>query len=498
MKANLTIICILTVLFSSCYKDKGNYTYAELNKLQITDTYGAVNVPITFGDTLKINPKITQTTAPNEENLTFEWMVFDNSPASSYNLPKTVIATTRNLAVKITEPPFSLGQNYRLTYKVTDKRTGVSSFLFYNLTIINKYAQGWMFLEDKAGVGDFSMILPNGSVERNVYSSLNAANPMGKPVKLEITPFQITDDLSPSSKKIYLLTETDGMELSYQTMLKKFNYGYLFYAAPSIVKPARHTWASSSTGVNLSGSLGVAINDGKLHTNLVGGFPGSKKWGASLLTPAGNQNYTLAPYVAGGTTYTVTVYDALNKRFYSAGGTVLNAFPGAASTVFDMNNVGMDLLYMDSANVVREYNCVFKDETNTPWLLKFKTVATTAAPAITLLKTQMSAPDIVNMTAAASSTLTPHIYYGVGNKLYKYETTSNITVPQFTFPAGETVIKMKFNRVPAGTSQLVAVTWTGTESKVYFFDVSAVGDFTTYTNVYSGFARIVDLGYKVP
>lgn len=498
MKANLTIISILAVILSSCYKDKGNYDYAVANKLEIKDPNGVVNIPITFGDTLKISPAITQTTAQNEENLTFEWMVFDNSPASSYNLPKTVIATTRNLAVKITEPPFTLGQNYRLTYKVTDKRTGVSSFLFYNLTIINKYASGWMFLEDKAGVGDFSMLLPNGTVERNVYSSLNSTVPMGKPVKLEITAFQITDDLSPSSKKIYLLTETDGMELSYQTMLKKFNYGYLFYAAPQVIKPTRHTWVSNSTGATLSGTLGVVVNDGKVHTNLVGGFPGSKKWGASLLTPAGNQNYVAAPYVAGGTTYTATVYDVLNKRFYSSGNTVLNAFPPAASTVFDMNNVGMDLLYLDSANVVREYNAVFKDETNTPYLLKFKTVATTALPNITLLKVQMSAPDIVNMTAAASSTLTPHIYYGAGNKLYRYETTSNTTFPQFTFPAGETVIKMKFNRQPLGTSQLVAVTWTGTESKVYFFDVSNVGDFTTYTNVYSGFARIVDLGYKVP
>lgn len=497
MKANLTIISILAILFSSCYKDKGNYEYAAANQMKITAT-GSTTIPITFGDTLKLNPVITQTTAQNEENLTFEWTVFDNSPASSYNLPKTVLGTTRNLSVKITEPPFTLNQNYRLTYKVTDKRTGVSSFLFYNLTIINKYAQGWMFLEDKAGVGDFSMLLPNGTVERNVYSTLNSGAPMGKPVSLEITPFQITDDISPASKKIYLLTETDGMELSYQTMLKKFNYGYLFYAAPATIKPTRLTWASTSTSASLSGSLGVAINNGKVHSNLVGGFPGSKKWGASLLNPAGNQNYTIAPFVAGGTTYVATVYDIVNKRFYSTGNTVLNSFPVTASSVFDMNNVGMDLLYMDSANVVREYNAVFKDDTNTPYLLKFKTVATAAAPNITLVKTQMTAPDVVNMTAAASSTLTPHIYYSVGNKMYKYETTSNSTVPQYTFPAGETVIKMKFSRAPAGTSQLIAVTWTGTESKVYFFDVSTVGDFTTYSNVYGGFARIVDLGYKVP
>ncbi|MRG47391.1 hypothetical protein GFS24_19885 [Chitinophaga sp. SYP-B3965] len=498
MKANLTIISILAILFSSCYKDKGNYDYAALNKLEIKDKNGVINISIIFGDTLRLSPEITQTTAQNEENLTFEWMVFDNSPASSYALPKTVIATTRNLAVQITEPPFVLSQNYRLTYKVTDKRTGVSSFLFYNLTIINKYAQGWIFLEDKGGAGDFSMLLPNGTVEYNVYSSLNSAAPMSKPVKLEITPFQITDDMSPSSKKIYLLTETDGMEVSYQTMQKKFNYGFLFYAAPQIIKPTRHTWVSTSTSATLSGSLGVVVNDGKVHTNLVGGFPGSKKWGASLLSPAGNLNYITAPFVAGGTTYTAAVYDVLNKRFYSVGNTVLSAFPSTASTVFDMNNVGMDLLYLDSANVVREYNAVFKDETNTPYLLKFKTVSTTGAPNLTLLKTQMNAPDIVNMTAAASSTLTPHIYYGVGNKLYRYETTSNTTFPQFTFPAGETVTKLKFSRQPLGTSQLAAVTWTGTESKVYFFDVSNVGDFTTYTNVYSGFARIVDLGYKVP
>lgn len=498
MKFNLTISSLLcTILVAGCYKDKGNYDYVAINQLSISDDSMPASLSITLGDSLKITPVIQQTLAQNEDSLAYEWMVFDNSPASDYTLPRTVISTERNLAVKIAAPVFTLGQNYRLTYRVTDKNTGISTAIFYNMIITNKYASGWLILEEKGTGGDLSMILPDGTLELGVYSSLNADHPMGKPVKLETTPYQVTDGFSNVSRKIYLLTENNGMELSYQTMLRQWDYAYLFYAAPAVSKPTRLMWMMNNT--YNSPSQGVIINNGKVHSNLVGGFPGTKKWGEALATPAGNYSYDMAPYIAGGTTYTTVAFDKLAKRFYVVGLQGLSDFPAAASTLFDLNDVGMDILYMDTANVTREYNAVMKDASNAPWLLRFKlAVANNDPPNLTLQKTQMDAPGLLNMTAIASSTLTPHIYYATGNVMYRYETTSNTTVQQYAFPAGESIVKMQFQRDPGGASRLAAATWDGTQGRLYFFEVSSVGHFTTYETMYEGFGKIVDIGFKVP
>lgn len=495
-----TLSLLTALALAGCYKDKGNYDYRPVNEIVVEGGKAPEALTVLFNDSLKITPAFTQTMPGNDTSLAFEWTVFDNSPASSYTLPRSIVSTDRSLAIKVTSPIFTLGQNYRLGYKVMDKRTGLAGYHFYNLTITNKYARGWMFLEETGTTGDFSMILPDGTVEHNIYSTINAGRPVSKPVKLEITPFQVTDGLSPDSRKLYMLWENGGMELDYQTLQHKFDYGYLFYLAPDVVKPAIQTWMSTSTGASLSASLGVAINDGKVHANLVGGFPGSKKWGGILLGPEGTPNYNVAPFVAGGTTYTALVHDNVGKRFLSVTTTGLQRLPTqASSNVFDMNSTGMELVYMDSANVPRYHNAVMKDAGGVPYLLQFKAiVATGESPVLTLAKTQMNAPGILQMTAAAGSTATPHLYYAAGNKVNRYETTSNTTTEQHAFPAQEQVVRMKFKREPAGTSQLAVATWNGTEGKVYFFNVSNLGDLTLTATAYGGFGKIVDMGYKVP
>ncbi|MCK7558213.1 PKD-like family lipoprotein [Chitinophaga sedimenti] len=485
----------LALLVAGCYKDKGNYDYIDVNRITITDT-SKTALAITIGDSLKITPVVSQSIATNEDSLSYEWMVYDNSPASSYALPKTVISTQKNLRIVVSAPPFTLGQNYRLTYRVTDKRTGVSSAYFYGLTVVNKYATGWMVLEDKPTGGDLSMIMPGGVVERNVYSLLNAGAPIGKPVKLDMTIYSVTDGYSTESKEIHLLSENGAVELNYQTMVKLWDFSYLFFSPPSVIKPQRLFWAMNNT---TSPSQGIIINDGKIHSNMVGGFPGTKKFGQQLTTPAGDYNYRAAPFVAGGTTYTAVAYDQIGQRFFNIGTSKLQTFPTVPGALFDMNNIGMEMLYMDTANVTREYNAVMKDAASNPWLLRFKlVVAANQTQDLSLQKVQMNAPGILNMTGIASSTLTPHIYYAVGGTINRYETTSNSTIQKFTFPAGETVTQLKYKRNQVTGSELLAITWDGTQGRVYFFDLNTVGDFTSYRVKYEGFGRIVDIALKIP
>ncbi|WP_162817981.1 PKD-like family lipoprotein [Niabella yanshanensis] len=495
----IAILMAATAL-TGCYKDKGNYDYKDINEIRVTDINAAQRIYVNPDDTLRLNPSIVQ--SQPSDDLSYAWFMYNNSPNSSYVMPRDTIARTPNLAFRVTGDLFVLGENYRVTLKVTDNKTGISAVRQYDITVANKYAQGWMFLEEKPTGADLSMILPDNSVEHNIYSLLNPTAALGKPKSITATNFDVTDDLSTPNRRIYIQTENDAIELSSLTLTKKFDIGYLFFTRPQTVKPSFIGWAAYMSGSNPWQRMGIAINNGQVHTNMVGGFPGIKKWGEAIVNPAGVYDYDIAPYLAGGSTYAATyqviVYDKKYRRFYSVGMNALTAFPSAASTVFNMNDVGMDLLLLDSANVLDRYNAVMKDG-ETPYLLQFRTVVSADDPVVTIAKTAMNAPGIVNAAALASSTLTPHIFYAVGNKLFKYETTSNITTEAFNLPAAETVTRIDYVRAASGTGlqRLVVATWNGTEGKVYYFNISPVGDLgSNYTHVFNGFKKIIDFVYK--
>ncbi|MGV3766527.1 MAG: PKD-like family lipoprotein [Chitinophagaceae bacterium] len=496
-KIGTFLITGLCLAFAGCYKDDSTEANIQINELSLSDTAASKRINILFNDTLKLKPVLSQALGSDVSRLKFVWKAYDNSATQSYIVPFDTLGYAHELKAFI-EAPFVLGSDYRVTLTVTDTVAQTSAFISYNITINNIYGQGLMVLEDKAGTGDISFIFPDQSVEHGLYTKLNTT-PLIKPRKLELTPFGVTDDISSSGKRLYILAESGSQEYNYTTMMKKFNFDVLFFNPPAVMNPQRITWVSSSTNLNsMSASLGVAINNNWVHSNLVGGFPGTKKWGAATVTPgqSGNLNYSLAPYIAGGTTYTAVVYDNLGKRFWSVGGNNLVAFPSTASTEFDMNNVGMEMIFMDSASVVRNYNAVMKGSDGFPYLLRF----TTAANPATLGKLQMNAPGILSLKAATGATLTPHLYYSGDNVIRKYETTSNTTTDAYTFPASEQITFMKYQKaIPNGTgSRIMVATWNGTEGKLYYFPTTLTGELEPYTNVFSGFGKIVDAAYKVP
>ncbi|TCC99232.1 hypothetical protein EZ444_00690 [Pedobacter hiemivivus] len=493
------------VFLSSCYKDKSTLALTELNKVGLSDPKTLTTLNVFQGQVLNLKPTLSQSLSDKMDQLEFEWSAYDNSTTSSYVVPEAIISKEYELKYLVNGDPFTLGQRYLLRLTVKDKSTGLKSFLNYNLLIGNRYGTGWLVLEDKAGKGDLSFVFTDNAVEHGIYSDRNTTQLIG-PKKLELTPFAITDDISASGKRLYILADNGSQEYNYLTMVKKFDYAFEFFSAPSIIKPQVMTWTSPSTNsANRSGGLGVVINNGKMHSNLIGGFPGIKKWGDVALNPEGNTNYNLAPFATGGNSYPAIVYDNTAKRFYNVRGYSptpiagsLEAFPSAASTEFDMNNVGMTMIFQDSADVVKEFNAVMKDGNNQAYLLRYKTEKTDLAPRITLKKELMNAPGILNYTAASGSTSTPHIYYGNANTVSRYETSSNVVVETYSFPAAEQVTSIKYAKYTAGSTsaRLLVATWNGTEGKLYYFTITNVGGMGSYTNVFNGFGKIVDLAYK--
>lgn len=500
LKYSLFLFFTLSLLGQGCKKVKNDFNYDPVNKLSITEPSSGKATDIKLGQSLLFSPVITGTKDLDPANLAYEWSVYEITQ-EMLNAPISVLSREHDLNL-VVGAPFALGKLYNLTLKVTDNKTGVSAFIFYTLSVVNDFSQGWMVLEDNPGGGDFSMVLPNGTIFRNVYSALNGSKLPGKPLALEISSYVVTDDVTAASKKIYAIGENFGMELNFITLTPKFDFPFLFYKAPDVVKPTLANWF-------LGPSMGVIINDGKMHVNIAGGFPGAKKWAGFLLAPGQGLNYSLAPYVASGSLSSpgrlfnqLIVYDQIGKRFYAVNSpaTAMTAFEPQASTVFDMNNVGMTMLFMEEAPS-SNFNAIMKDALNDNYLLQFKSGPyTTAAPAITLTRKKIIVPGGTPISGFGASKISSHLFYATENKIYLYEPASGISTLQYTFPASEKVTLLRAPSPAFVPAQIAVITWNGTESKMYVFpqfvNGSTVGQIATPNATYTGFGKVIDLDYK--
>ncbi|WP_443939206.1 PKD-like family lipoprotein [Pedobacter sp. MW01-1-1] len=485
---------IAATFLLGCKKDKSTEASMEVNKVGVTGENGPT-ITVFQNATLSIAPTVTLSMPNKKENMEYTWLAYQNNPSVGITSPRFVISNDAVLSYVIKPELFILGEPYVVRFEARDKETGISAYINYNIVIGNKFSgAGLMVLVDKNGLGDISYVFQDKSVQHNVYSAINST-PLLKPRKLEIITTNIEDEITAGGKRIYLLAETGSQEVSYTNLIRKFDYSTLFFSPPNVSKPSVMKW---------QGSTGVFIGDGKVHINISGGFPGQKKWGVSLLNPDGDLNYDLAPYSVGGTNVSAMVYDNTSKRFFlapSSGVKLQNFSPSVSGPAFNLHNVGMTMLYLDSASSANEYNAIMKGADNLPYRLKVKTVNTSAAsPNLSVEKVQMNAPDILNMSAAAASTTANYIYYGTENVLRTYAIGTNDIQGTYSFPSTEKITAMRFSRsVLQGTERaprLAVATWDGTQGRLYFFKVANFGVIGEFTDRLEGFGKVVDMGIK--
>lgn len=498
---NTFLACVLLLTFAtSCYKDHGNYEYVDVNPVGIQDTLVTTRIYVQQGGNLQLSPQLNLN--GNADDFSYDWFVYLNSASASYVQDSTRIGTSKNLDYTVNPDVFTIGEDYRLTYKVTNNKNGLSYYYFYQLTVSDLFTQGWIFLEDKNSLADLSMVLKNGQVYRQIYSFRNADNPIKDPVSFTISPRSISDAVGPDGKKFYIVGKTDAIELDGTTMKKRFDFNYLFFTPPSSKAPSYIAWGGAGTS-----NLGLLVNNGNLHINQVGGFPGAKKFTTQLTSPSNGYDYVLSPQYTPGNRinnvsdiYDIIMFDQKNKRFYDVSAGALKKFDDVAvnKTIFDMNNVGLDLIKLDSSNVQTLRNAVMKDSAGKGYLLRFKTTRSAEDPYITVSKAEIHAPGVAQAQDAVCSTLTPHIFYGYAGKLYRYEVTSDSYKEAFAFGSGESLTRIKFERHGYGFNmpRLVVATWNGSEGKVYYLPVGADGNVGALDKTYSGFGKIIDMELK--
>jgi hypothetical protein len=229
------------IVFYSCYKDKGNYDYKDINKITISSTADTFNVLLP--DSLRINLTITQT-LQDPAGLSFQWVMYPNTSAP---LTRRTLDTTQNLRAKITEDPGS----YLLDVFVKDRKTNVEFQKRFIVNVLTTYSEGWVVVEETAGACDLSMITPVDMVIKNIYSLAN--NGQTLPAGTSRIPDIKTTQ---NDQKVFILSPNNLQQVNFSNFLKIANPADVFWAEPSPLKPQEMFFNSTDE---------VAINNGKPH-----------------------------------------------------------------------------------------------------------------------------------------------------------------------------------------------------------------------------------------
>ena len=190
IKLRLATVVLLGSLMSSCYEDKGNYDYAQMN--DITVAIPLESSECVLGDVLRITPELKFSAGKETENLTYLW-TFDGQE----------VGTDRVLNWTIDKD----GKFKDLRLAVKDENTGVTYFGSSLLSVISPYtSDGWVTLSAKEdGTSMLTYMRPTTKddkytcvVAKDVYGLSNGGAALGgKPIFLSqhfVSPWGTGED----------------------------------------------------------------------------------------------------------------------------------------------------------------------------------------------------------------------------------------------------------------------------------------------------------------
>lgn len=476
-KIYLLLLCTC-LLLAGCYKDKGNYTYTPIAEMTISGLPDTVNALLL--DTLQLQPVVTQPGTSNGD-YSYEWFVIDYKANT-----RTTVAASLLLKMPVVT---GIG-TYPLLFRVTDKHTGISTTKEITMIVKSLLSNGALLLEENASGGDLSQVTPDYKVYRNLYSSINKGEFLPRPLNGIMGSYN--DNNRYQQQVIFVNAGTDPVMLDVQTYQKKGGLSQQFQPVPATLAPGYYNCSNDA----------YIVNNGKIY-----GMQGASDDPIKFVAPMAG-NYKAAPYLQPLYSWfaAFATYDEQNGRFAygkDAGGELLYYPPANGSGAFDLNSVKKQFVY--AAPTTNAY---------TLWLLKaadgklyvyiVNPDSNTAEAAIQYVEVN-NAPGMQSSAAFTVSTRVPQLYYGGANQLYLYDYKANSARSLYQLPGNETITFLQL--LPDKTdngwtytteNKLLAVSWNGTESKLYYFDLEDTGELKGGKPIKTvgGFGKIVSLFYK--
>lgn len=476
MKQLYLISLVLTVMgFSSCYDDKGNYDYHELEVVSIDTTATGIQTEyaIMRYDTLQLEPKIyfegELVTDAKNFPLDYEWTIFSATTGLGSNMVVDVIGTERKLNAVITRT----GGNYYVQLVVTNRNDGIKQFWRIPVAVSEVFDGGWMvFYErsDRPGYSDLALIYNpwtklNVNYNRsyiNLYEVTNGEPLQGHPIRC----FDIAVSLASGNNYVGLCTDYTLVGVSENGIEKALDFNDFFHEPPTTMKP---TWyGEHGSGVMSGQSSEVLINDNQIYTNTYS-FSATEgrttKFGVPKFADGIGELAAWNAEVPNTLNYGIVVYDQTYHRFryaaYNSAQMEEFAEQDPNLAAFDINNTGMELLMgdwgkgMSQGAGLRPFDYLLMSKGNERYLAVANFGASSPSDTnigVGLYPMNSLCPGISEATSMASSHVGSFIYYSSGKKLYTFAYDSQQpAVEAWTAPEGEEITCVRIMKYYHGT-----------------------------------------------
>lgn len=180
------IYFILGLLVASCYDDKGNYTYQEVNTLDVS-LNKVYSVRLDKDTTVTIIPQLSQSLQENEDNLEYTWL-HSTTNHNFYGHGKfDTVGLEKNLNFHIDPEAKNLAYAHYFRLNVYDRITDIEYPVNTTIELIKPYVGSWMILHRKNGqteLGSIEYIGGDIVVQEDAYYKETGKRFTGKPQAL--------------------------------------------------------------------------------------------------------------------------------------------------------------------------------------------------------------------------------------------------------------------------------------------------------------------------
>ncbi|MBC9931078.1 PKD-like family lipoprotein [Chitinophaga qingshengii] len=486
----------LSLCFTACYKDQGNYDYHAINQV---DSITNINneYAVLYGDTLRITPQLFATEeSVDTSRYTYRWeAAVVNTARLPQEDPLVVIGKSRNLALPLKLRPAP----YDCYYGVKDKQTGVEWFKRFKLVVQSAVYQGWVALCDVKGETRLDMVSRLGNEDRLIKDVLAFTN-AGMPVRHQ--PKRLTFAYrSGNNNQLYLLSGEGLERIDGESFTWKNTYNIRYEIMAPVgtdFKPDYFHNQQPATGVDY-----IIADNRVFHRNMT--------MGASAFgTPINYVNeektpFKAAPFVACGY-YSALLYDQDKQRFVAHDpmfGT--NCSSLVEGTAFSYNT-GKDMVYMSYTNYnTGDVYAILKDKAG-----KFYTYVINIASGIKQVFSMemINAPELDKATVFAVSNQLGYVLYAAGGRIYEYdpfvkkaflmadlggEKISVLKCPLFSSYGKDFYINLSNSLIVGSYDPAKPDTENGT---IRIYSIPARNEQMQLTAIHTGLGKIVDLVYR--
>lgn len=530
------LFALLLVAFASCYDDKGNYDYHELEQVLI-DTAGTgmqAEYSIMRYDRLRLAPNIyyqgRRVTEDTPAPLDYQWTIFSAVTGVGTSQVIDTIGNACVLDTVITRT----GGSYYVQLVVTNRTDGIRQFYRTHVAVSEIFDGGWMvFYEraDRPGYSDLALVYNNwvknnityNRAYLNLYSETNGEPLYGAPVRC----LDIAVSLSSGNNYVGLCTDKTLVGVSENGIERALSFGDFFYQPPAREAPV--WYGEHGNGVMSGQNSEVLINDGEIYTNTYSFSATEGRTTKFGVAKQGAEVGELAPWnaeVPATLYYGVVVYDQTNQCFryaaYNSARLERFAEQDPALAAFDVNRTGMQLLMADWGKgttqgvALRPYDYLLMAKGDERYLAVTNFSSSTPADnniGVGLYDMTLKCPNVAAATTLAASHVGNFIYYGAGNKVYNFAyDSSRMASVAWTAPSEQEEVTcvriMKYyhgtvygyGMVPNSDNLVHIATWNeqAQEGHLYQYKINSASGLISKTACYDYAipGRVKDMAWK--